>query len=352
MLYMILRKPWPPIIILTLVSLASIGGLFFYFYPSKELSQASNNSQISVAAATYINPLDGTIVKSKADSVVQVVGVMIDNHPDARPESGLSKAKIVYEVPVEGGITRYFALFDSKQTVSEVGPVRSARAYFLDWLQEYGNALYQHSGGSPEALGLIKSRKIFDANEFFWGEYYWRDHEREAPHNLYTSSDNWQKIINQYANTSSLFTADKAWKFSRSLGVTIANSSSIKIPYDDGYTVSWNYNSKELNYIRSINGREQKDKDGSPVIARNILVQITKVANIANDDKGRKALTTVGSGDAMIFKKGAVIYGTWKRNSFIGRTRFYGKDKKEVILAPGNTWVQVVPDDVNVVVNF
>ncbi|HSR89433.1 MAG TPA: DUF3048 domain-containing protein [Candidatus Udaeobacter sp.] len=347
-----LRKYWPPIIILTLISLTAITGLFFYFYPSQELLRAAeNNESVSVSAAKYLNPLDGTPVKTKADSVVQVVGIMIDNHPDARPESGVSKAKIVYEVPVEGGITRYFAIFDSKQVVSEVGPVRSARSYFLDWLQEYGNGLYLHSGGSPEALNLIKSRKIFDANEFFWGEYYWRSQDREAPHNLYTSSDNWQKIINQYGSTSSLFTAYKAWKYARTVGETAATSSLLTIPYDQYYTVTWNYNSKELNYSRSRNDKKEIDKDVTPVTARNILVQITKVADIANDDKGRKALVTVGSGDAIILKKGAVIYGTWKKSSLASRTRFYTKDNKEVVLVPGNTWVQVVPSDVNVEVS-
>lgn len=341
----------PHILVLGLIAAAGIGCLFFYFYPSKELLQAANNNDnLEITAVKYINGLDGAAVKSKADVPVQVIGIMIDNHPDARPQSGVSKAKIVYEAPVEGGLTRYLAIFDSRQVVAEVGPVRSARAYFLDWLQEYGKGLYMHSGGSPEALVAIKEKNIFDANEFFWGEYYRRSRDRQAPHNLYTNTENWQKIVSRYGNTSTLFTADKAWKYSKLVGQTIGKKGGLKIPFSDDYSVNWIYDVKALNYSRSLNGVKEIDKDGTAVTARNILVQITNVQDIANDDKGRQAITTVGSGDAMILKKGAVIYGTWKKSSFAGRTRFYDGGGREVVLVPGNTWVEVVPKEANVTV--
>ncbi|TSC83996.1 MAG: hypothetical protein G01um101413_799 [Parcubacteria group bacterium Gr01-1014_13] len=344
-----LPKHWPPIIILALVSLAGIVYLFFYFYPSQELLRAfNNNDKLEIAAAKYINGLDGKVVSSKADSAVQVVGVMIDNHPDSRPQSGLSQAKIVYEAPVEGGLTRYLAIFDNKQAVIEAGPVRSARGYFLDWLQEYGNGLYMHSGGSPEALGLINSRKIFDANEFYWGQYYWRSQRRQAPHNLYTNTDNWQKVVSQYGNTSTLFTADKAWKYTRIIGKTIGTRGGVKIPFSTDYEVVWTYDAKKLNYVRSVNDKKETDKDGSEVRARNILVQITNVQDVVSDDKGRKVITTVGKGTAIILKKGNVSYGTWKKTSLTSRTRFYDKNGKEVMLVPGNTWVEVVPKEVKV----
>ncbi len=356
------RKPWPfpPIILLALISIVGIVCVFFYYYPSRELLQATSSNDFMITAVKYINPLDGKSVKLKTDSAVQVVGVMIDNHPNARPESGLSKAKIVYEAPVEGGLTRYLAIFDSKQTVAEVGPVRSARAYFLDWLQEYGRGLYMHSGGSPEALSAIKEKNIFDANEFYWGQYYWRDQSRSAPHNLYTSSDNWQKIVGQYGNTSSLFTADKAWKYTRLIGQTIGKKGGLEIPFSESYGVTWKYDAKNLNYTRAINGSKEIDKDGAEVRARNILVQITSVKEINGDDKGRVEVGVLGSGEAIILKKGAVIYGTWKKSSSAGRTRFYEGRKspsrgspegREVVLAPGNTWVEVVPKDVNVLVS-
>lgn len=346
------RKPWPipPIILLALISIVGIGCVFFYYYPAKELLQATSNKDFLTTAVKYINSLDGKAVNKKADSVSQVVGVMVDNHPDARPVSGLAKAKIVYEAPVEGGLTRYLAIFDSKQVVAEVGPVRSARAYFLDWLQEYGRGLYMHSGGSPEALNLIKVRRIFDANEFFWGQYYHRSQDRSAPHNLYTGSENWAEIVDRYGNTSSLFTADKAWKYTKLIGQTIGKKSVLTIPFSESYKVVWTYDAKNLNYTRKLNGAPEKDKDGSEVRARNILVQITGVKEINGDEKGRVEISTIGSGEAIILKKGAVIYGTWKKTSLTARTRFYDKNKKEVLLAPGNTWVEMVPKTTNILV--
>lgn len=346
------KKYWPipPIILLAIISIIGIGVVFFYYYPSKESLQAINNNDFIITATKYINGLDGKAVNKKADSVSQVVGVMVDNHPDALPVSGISKAKIVYEAPVEGGMTRYLAIFDSKQVMAEVGPVRSARAYFIDWLQEYGRGLYMHSGGSPEALSAIKSKNIFDANEFFWGQYYRRSQDRQAPHNLYTGSENWAEIVGRYGNTSSLFAADKAWKYTRLIGQTIGKKSVLKIPFSEYYEVTWTYDAKNLNYARSINGKKEIDKDGSEVRARNILVQITGVKEINGDDKGRVEVITVGSGDAIILKKGAVIYGTWKKSSISGRTRFYDKNKKEILLVPGNTWVEVVPKAANILV--
>ena len=132
---------------------------------------------------------------------------------------------------------------------------------------------------------------------------------------------------------------------------SVASTSSLTITFNEYYEVTWQYDAANLNYIRSRNGRAEKDKDGAEVRAQNILVQITSVRDIANDDKGRQAITTVGSGDAIILNKGAVTYGTWKKSSLSGRTRFYGVDGQEVVLVPGSTWVEVVPREVGVVAN-
>lgn len=337
-----------PIAILTIISLAGILGMFFYYQPSRELLQAANNSAVLVSAARFVSSLDGKPVRTKAETSSRVVGIMIDNHPNARPESGVAKAKIVYEAPVEGGLTRYLAIFDSKQNVAEVGPVRSARLYFLDWLQEYGDALYLHSGGSPEALEAIKTRKIFDANEFFFGNYYQRSKDRQAPHNLYTNSDSWVKILDKYGSKKAKFVASQAWKYAKLVGKTIASQGELKIPFSETNIVSWVYDAKKLDYVRRLNGKPETDKDGTAVRARNILVQVTAVKEINGDSKGRMEITTTGSGDAIILKKGSVTYGVWKKDSLTSRTRFYDKSNKEIVLVPGNTWVEIVPTDTNI----
>lgn len=323
--------------------------IWYRFLGSPVILFSQKEGNISnIKKVEFQNPLDGEAVNSREESQVRAVGIMIDNHVDAWPQSGVSRAKIVYEAMVEGGITRYFAIFDSRQDVAEVGPVRSARLYFLDWIQEYGDGLYVHSGGSPQALAAIKPRKIFDANEFFWGQYFWRGTHHYAPHNLFISSKNWQAMLDKRSNSSSLFTPDMAWKFDQDVGGSMASSSELSIIFSVGYKVVWKYDSNKMQYKRSINGRNEKDRDGSEVWARNIVVQVTDVEDIANDDKGRQEIKTVGSGEAIVLKKGEVVYGTWEKKSLSGRTRFYDVNGQEIVFAPGNTWVEVVDKNMKV----
>ena len=118
---------------------------------------------------------------SAEEANLQPYAVMIDNHPDARPSSGLAAANLVFEVPVEGGMTRYMAVFDATTTVDQIGPVRSARPYFVELADALG-AVYAHVGGSPDGLNLITSLPKFrDLNEFWNGKYFWRSAKRDAP---------------------------------------------------------------------------------------------------------------------------------------------------------------------------
>ena len=325
--------------------------VFFYYLPYQGELEALADGYVIKATARYGSALDGLAVTKRADINPQVIAVMIDNHPDARPEYGLSEAKIVYEAPVEGEFTRYMAIFDSTQNVLQVGPVRSARPYFLDWLQEYGGGLYMHSGGSPDALSLIDQRNIFDANEFYRGDYYWRGSDRLAPHNLYTKSDFWQALISKYATSTDKMQTSSAWKFSATIAQPSDAQNAIKIAYNQDYVVSWNYDPAAMNYVRYINGVKYTDADGSEVRARNILVQYVSVGVL--DNEGRKAIATVGSGDARVLRKGAVIQASWTKKSLTDRTRFYaaGNLNSEIILLPGATWVEVVPQNASVTIS-
>ena len=113
---------------------------------------------------------------------------MIENMVTSRPQSGLDRANLVYEALAEGGITRFLAVFASGEEIEKIGPVRSARTYYLDWAKEL-SAAYIHVGGSPEALRLIPQYDILDLNQFYNSPNFWRAKERAAPHNLYTSSE-------------------------------------------------------------------------------------------------------------------------------------------------------------------
>jgi len=296
---------------------------------------ASSTSQNTVV---YNSILDGLEVSSSIQVNPRVIGVMIDNHPDARPQSGLLEAKVIYESPVEGRITRYFALFASDQTVNEIGPVRSARPYFVDWLREYGG-LYMHCGGSPDALVQIKSQKVFDLNEMYNGDYFWRDNSRSAPHNLYTSSELWNKFLSN--KNSSEFTA--GWKFG-DLDQTKAESvKNVAIEYSPSYSVGWKYLADSGRYERSINDRVQKEGQAS-LLADSIIIQYVKSKVV--DSYGRLEIDTSSQGDARLLRDGLMWRGSWKKEN--GRTRFYDLSGQEMFLKPGKIWVQIVPKEINI----
>jgi len=329
-------------VILGVVIVLLLGYLLFLDFrtPPATMPTSSVTPTSTVPSGPVLRSvLDGSIVTSTAAEIPTVLGVMIDNHPDARPEAGLDKASVVYEAPVEGGLTRYFAIFNAATSALKVGPVRSARPYFLDWLQEYGDSSYWHSGGSPQALALIPTRKIWDANEFYFGSFYWRSTDRQAPHNLYTSSDNWQSFITRYGSTHASSTWS-GWNFSDVVSAT-TTVSAVSFNYNSDYTVGWNYNAASGTYQRLINNAPCLMDNGVSINASNVVIQEMTVNAIDDDD--RQALGTVGSGVAKIFRGGTMVRGTWEKQSVTDRTRFYDPSGQELSLVPGQTWIEVVP---------
>ncbi|MFA6105442.1 MAG: DUF3048 domain-containing protein [Patescibacteria group bacterium] len=325
-----------------LVALVEVG----YLYTKRDKLFATS-TPMSLATSTptanlFIRRLDGIAVANAEEATSSILGLMIDNHPDARPQSGLSQARVVYEVPVEGGITRFFALFDINDTVAKVGPVRSSRPYFLDWLSEYGNTSYWHSGGSQEALDLIKQYKIWDVNEFYFGPYFWRSAGKEAPHNLYTSSDKWQILI---SGTPHSVKDWQGWLFSPILSesFTAADVTQLQIKYEKNYLVSWVYDAATERYLRYQNGNLVLDESGSQIFANTVIVQEMDVEVV--DNEGRKDISTIGRGDARVLMDGKSVRGYWKKGSRTERTRFYDAGNREIPLHPGKIWLEIVPQN-------
>lgn len=294
----------------------------------------------------FFSKLDGLPVVGSASTTPAVVAVMIDNHPDARPQYGVASAAIVYEVPVEGDFTRLMAIFDRDQMVAKVGPVRSARSYYLDWQAEYGQPLYLHCGGSPEALTRIKTENIFAANEFYFGRYYWRDDNFTAPHNLFTSSENWQKLWQDYDKVG---TRDwQGWSYGWGLP-TSTSASAFAVDYGMGYKVEWRFDAAVSKYRRYLSNAKQFDGGGEEIVVDNIIVQYVKTQII--DSYGRKEIQLVGSGSARVFRDGRLIIANWVKNSLTERTKFFDETGVEIKLKPGKTWLQIVPNEGSVMVS-
>lgn len=284
--------------------------------------------------------LDGVCLDD-GEVAAPVVAVMIDNQISARPPVGVSAARMVYEAIAEGTITRLVALYTIDQPVAQVGPVRSARPYYISWAEEF-NAAYLHVGGSPLALSLLPQANVIDVNQFFKSQYFWRSSSRYAPHNVFTSIE---KIYNasddlgleQPASYASWLYKEEATADSRPTDVA-----DITIDFGSpAYVVRWVYNHEENNYTRYQGGRIHVDSDGTPLVAKNVAVMYTR--SVPYDDYGRRETDTIGSGDAIVFQDGVGIVATWERRTKNSRTRFYDEAGDEIAFNPGTTWVECVP---------
>lgn len=314
-------------------------------------------NQTSEPAPVFYSQLDGTPVSSANEIVPTILGIMIDNHPEARPQAGLSLARIVYEVPVEGSFTRYFALFSSTDRFDKVGPVRSSRPYFLSWLDEYGISYYWHVGGSPEAQNLLKKYGARNADLYYLpATYYWRT-AGNAPHNVYINDKNWQLYLDRHKLPSTTWQGHvpggtwRGWQFTPILsGVSSTEAAGIKVNYNKTYSVGWDFDSANGNYQRTINGQISKDDSGVAITADTILVQ--EVYKEVVDDEGRLSVNTIGSGKARVLRDGQMIRGTWKKTIPTDRTRFYDAEGNEIPLKAGKIWVEVVPQNTSIEVSI
>ncbi len=306
---------------------------------------ASVSSEQSVSGACpYRRVLDGLCVAEQSSVNPRVVGVMVENSRDAWPLSGLSKASVVYEAPAESNIPRFLALYPADTAVDKVGPVRSSRPYYLDWLGEYGNPLYLHVGGSPEALADIVADNIFDMNEFNHGWYYWRADDREAPHNAYTSSNLWQKALDDSGAVSPATSYD-SFLFATSTVSCVNNcAGSVTVTFSSPmYASTWQYATSTGQYTRLVAGTPVADSDGSVIVADTVIVE--QIQATVLDEVGRKQVTTIGSGTAMIFHDGAVISGSWSKSDRTSRTQYRDAAGNEIPLKPGKIWVEMVPQN-------
>lgn len=274
------------------------------------------------------HPLTGTLLEQSLEKLPQVFGVMIENSADAWPLSGIEQAFLVIEAPVEGKIPRFIAFFSEDQVVDKIGPVRSARPYYIDWNSDL-DALYTHVGGSQQALQQIASGDTLDLNEFSQGEYFWRDNRRFAPHNVYTSTDRLSQALEELAPTAPAY---QPWKFKADEPLAV-DQLSVVIDWTQGdtYDVEWSYQPATNTYQRS---------QHEAVIANNIIIMAT--AMTVSDGEGRRQIRTTGEGDVLIVQDGRIILGKWKKPSLNERLRFYDESGAEVGLNAGTTWIEVV----------
>jgi DUF3048 family protein len=273
------------------------------------------------------------------------LAIKVENLPEARPQAGLNKADIVYEEPVEGGITRFIVLYQSKDA-SRVGPVRSARMTDSTIFPQYGHPIFGYAGGIPSVMKAADQAGVKDENFDIAAGAYTRDPNRSAPHNLYTTTAALYKAAHEKGGRPApVFTYD-----------TSVPHPSKKVSYahlDFSYSsdVYWRWNPKKQVWLR-FHGTVPHMLEGNvQVSAKNVVVQSVKVVYPGQKDvlgNPSPEAVTVGTGKAYVFRNSRMIVGKWVRPKTSDVTQFETKGGKVIPLTPGNTWIELFPKNLQV----
>jgi hypothetical protein len=325
--------------LLIIVVLALLGGGYYWYkhtHASKSVAVIKKTDTTPPKPTTEASRLTGVMVAPDLAKRA-VTGVMIENSPDARPQSGLLDAGVVYEAVAEGGITRFLALFEESQP-AYIGPIRSSRPYYLDWLLPF-DASYAHVGGSPEALAQIKALKVKDLDQFANSGAYQRVSQRYAPHNVYSSIDKLYSLAQSKGYTSSNFTG-----FLRKVETpaTAPNAKSIDFAISSYlYNPHYDYDPATNSYKRSEGGKPHIDEKTGAQLSPKVVVALVTPSALESDGTHNSYATT-GTGVMYVFQDGIMTQGTWKKDSRTAQFVFTGSDGQPIKLNPGQTWVSMV----------
>lgn len=268
-----------------------------------------------------------------------VTAVMIENSPDARPQSGLKDAGVVYEAIAEGGITRFMAVYQDTEP-DYVGPVRSARPYYLRWALPY-EAGYAHVGGSPEALAEIKSLGVRDLDQFANSGAFERVSSRYAPHNVYTGIAKLRVVEAEKGWTTSNFTGFER-KEETPVAATAITAKTINFAISSAlYNVAYTYDPATNSYLRAQGGSPHIDEKANAQISPKVVVALVMNKGIASDGQ-HSTYETIGSGQMFVFQDGGVQQGTWKKDSDNAQFTFLDANGNALKLNPGQTWISMV----------
>jgi len=289
-------------------------------------------------------PLTGLVDQSGASASRPALAVKIDNAPDARPQSGLESADIVYEEVVEGGVTRFIAIFQSTAPGGNglAGPVRSVRPMDPDILAAY-HGLVAYSGGIPAFVALLRKAPVQDVDVDIATDAYSWDKSRAAPHNEYVSPDKlWPKAKSAYS------APPRAMFEFRPAGETFgdADAHHVVIPYSPLQTSVYDWDAASGAWKRTSNGTPHVTASGVQVAPQNLVVQFVPEHTLSYvDPSGTKVVeaTVTGSGDAWFFSAGRMTKGHWSKDSASSPTTFTDSAGNPVKLTPGRTWVHFAP---------
>jgi hypothetical protein len=313
--------------------------------PVEDVAEETEDTKKAEETFEAVFPLTGIGTNDSIDS--RTVAVMVNNHPNARPQSGLHKADIVYEVLAEGDVTRFLAIFQSEKP-EVIGPVRSARDYYVKLGKGY-DAFYVAHGYSPDAKEMLDAGVVNNINGMEYdGTLFERADFRKAPHNSYITFDNIIKGAEK--NNIAMTHNPKELPFLSEEEVNALEGTeapAIKIAYSkrDYATAEYMYDEIEQTYFRYSMGEITEDLDTKePVSIDNLL--IIETSHKVIDAAGRNDIDLTSGGKALLLQKGKKKEVEWKNVD--GRLLPYSNGET-VGLVPGKTWINIVPSIANTV---
>ncbi len=332
------------LLLIVLIGLG-IGGFYGYKYFSN-----INNKDDGMEIDDDPKVPEVKIVNTK--SKTRPFAVMINNLGAARPyHTGLQEAYLVYEIIVEGGITRYLALY--KDNFPEtVGSVRSARHYYLDYALE-NDAYYVHWGWSPQAQEDIKTLGVNNINGLSVSSpYFFRKKLNvSSEHTGYTNL----KEMANYVETKNWHKEDnkglllKYSALSVDMGEEAQEALKIDLKYSNSFTTNYVYDSETGVYKQFVNNKEHTDYETKKqYTVKNIITYQVGNKTISGDSKGRQDLDNIGSGTGYFISEGKAIEITWEKKSRSSQTVYKKKNGEEIQVNDGNTWIHIVPKTGNI----
>jgi hypothetical protein len=267
---------------------------------------------------------------------------VVENAPEARPQSGLDAADLVYEALTEGGITRFLAVYVNGQPPT-VGPVRSARHYFVSLAAEL-NAPLVHIGASPQGYALLRELDLPDLDETYGHPGFWRSPKRPAPHNAYTSIDDARAALSDRAAGGPGSWGGFAFKEQR-LAYRGAPAQRLQIDYPTwGYRVEYRFDSPSGLYDRFMAGAPHLDGETRTQIRAGAVAVLTVKSRVV-DEVGRLDLELIGQGPATYVLDGVAVEGSWQKGSAGEPRRFVDRTGQAIRFNGGPVWIQIVPPE-------
>jgi hypothetical protein len=297
----------------------------------------SYTSTYETPAPTALAPLTGAEVPA-GSLTYSSLAAKIDNHPDARPQVGLNRTDIVYEELVEGGATRYLAIWHS-DVPAEIGPVRSIRPMDPDIVSPYGGII-AYSGGQQRFVALMRSTNVYNAihGQSDTEAIMYRTKTKDAPHNVLVKAP---ELLAMHTDIPAppqqySYAPDVAGSSAVRDGVPV---SAINLAFSRSSTRGWTADPATGRWLRSQDGAADLDEAGVPLSAANVIVLRVPVTVSQSIPKTE----LIGSGEAWVSSGGHTIHATWAKGDRLAPIRLVDDTGTVIRLAPGNTWIELVP---------